>query len=292
MAKHTKSGAHNFAPAFQLNRVSRAANAPEVPARAHFFGNTDAPHDRVLDIVFPPAGTVRARKVVSRSKSRGSGKYPSRKMGRSLHWESPHEQHAFSLLEAHPDVLTYREQPAVIAFMMKGKRHIHYPDLEIVHRGGKEFWEVKPIAELADSEVLARSALLERDLPRFGYFYRIATAEDLAVQPRLGTAQKLVRQGTREMTLVEREHARRFFDQRSRVSWGELLDGVMGPSGLQHACRLVLEGKLFVEQDFGLTRDTFISREKGTSAPPSAIAKESVERFFSELPFFMRPSQE
>jgi hypothetical protein len=161
-----------------------------------------------------------------------------------------------------------------------------------VHRGGKEFWEIKPLADLADREILARTALLERELPRFGYSYRIATAEDLALQPRLRTAQQLVRQGSREMSLVERERARRFFDQRSRISWGELVDGVMGRLGPQHACRLVLEGTLFIELDAGLTRGTVISRGGEVLAPPSMLAKASVERLFSAFPFFLRPSLE
>src|SRR5579859_7695488 len=45
----------------------------------------------ILAVQPPPDGKIRARKVVSRSRARGTGKFPSWKMGRMIQWESTYE---------------------------------------------------------------------------------------------------------------------------------------------------------------------------------------------------------
>jgi hypothetical protein len=65
-------------------------------ALSHLYGQVmsiQSPADlssdcRILRIVFSSAEQVRSRRVVTRSRFRPTGKYPSWKMGRMLQWES------------------------------------------------------------------------------------------------------------------------------------------------------------------------------------------------------------
>lgn len=66
----------------------------------------DRMNNPILEIAFPPEGTVRARRIVSRSRARPTGKYPSWKMGRMIQWESTNELNAYRLLDANPAALT------------------------------------------------------------------------------------------------------------------------------------------------------------------------------------------
>ena len=90
--------------------------------------------DRIVEIEFPKDGRVRSRTVVSRSRARPTGKYPSFKMGRMIQWESNNELNAYRLLDATPEVLAYHEQPLTIRFTLNGEPHIHYPDVLVRSR--------------------------------------------------------------------------------------------------------------------------------------------------------------
>ena len=43
--------------------------------------------DAVLELIYPGTGKLRSRKVVSRSRARATGKFPSWKMGRMIQWD-------------------------------------------------------------------------------------------------------------------------------------------------------------------------------------------------------------
>ena len=76
---------------------------------------------RILRIVFSSAEQVRSRRVVTRSRFRPTGKYPSWKMERMLQWESMNELNAFRLLDCDPRVAVFTEQPAR-SFISTGPR--------------------------------------------------------------------------------------------------------------------------------------------------------------------------
>jgi hypothetical protein len=79
-------------------------------------GATDCP---VLRIAFSSAERVRSRRVVTRSRFRPTGKYPSWKMERMLQWESINELNAFRLLDCDPGVTVFSEQPCEIALFSR-----------------------------------------------------------------------------------------------------------------------------------------------------------------------------
>ena len=72
---------------------------------------------------------------------------------------------------------------------MGGVERIHYPDILVTTAVTKQLWEVKPRSKALESERIARTALLSRALPKWGYAYRMMFAEDLAREPRLRNAR-------------------------------------------------------------------------------------------------------
>jgi hypothetical protein len=210
----------------------------------------------IKDIVFPELGQVRSRKVVSRSNARSAGKHPSWKMKRMLHWESSHELNAFRLLDCDPNVANYSEQPCRIVYVMDGVERVHYPDILVTTIEGNELWEVKPRCKALEPEVLARTALLSRALPRWGYEYRMIFAEDLARQPRLNNASLLLRFGTRAVDDCEWEEIRRTVEQRGSLGWSEACRGNYGANGREVLCGLVLRGALAIDMNSPVSPNT------------------------------------
>lgn len=209
----------------------------------------------LITIEFPEA--IRSRKVVTRSRARPTGKFPSWKMDRMLQWESVAELNAMRLLDAAPSVRSFAEQPVVIRYSLDGERRIHYPDLLVKRDDGlKEFWEVKSAKDAAREEVVARTTLLQAALPTYGYEYRMVYAEELRRQPRLSNAIEILKWGRSPVTAVEREQIRALLTRLPAVTWGAAVSGALGRSGRHSLCRLVLEGMLAFDINVKLSRET------------------------------------
>lgn len=216
------------------------------------------PTGRVLSIEFPESGAIRTRRVVTRSRARPTGKYPSLKMGRSVQYESPNERNAFRLLDADPSVLTYREQPAAINYVLNGDTRTHHPDILVERVNSLEFWEVKTAKDASKPDVQRRTDLLERTLPAFGYTYRVVLAEDLHREPRLTNVKTLLRLGRQPVSPLAREQLRRLLDVSGCIRWGDVINGALGPAGCQLVCRLVLEGMLVFDVENQLDEETAV----------------------------------
>lgn len=199
-----------------------------------------------ISIEFPPNGQ-RARKVISRSNAKATGKYPSLKMGRMLHYESSHERNAFRLLDACSEVKSFNEQPCCIRYVMDGVNHIHYPDILVKLPWGAELWEVKTAVDAATLEVTQRTTFMEQALPLLGYRYRVVKAEQLAQLPRLDIAIRLLRSGRPPVSLIQREEIRQIFKIGGNISWGTFKLGAPGGKYYSQICRLILEGTLSVD---------------------------------------------
>lgn len=213
----------------------------------------------IVSIVFPDKSTDRARHVVSRSSRRPTGKIPSWKMGRMIHWESPIERNAVKLLDADPAVIQFCEQPCEITYLLDGGKHSFFPDLLVCYRESKEFWEVVKSAEAISSENANRIELFRATLPKFGYGYRLVVAEEIESGHRLANSEVLLRYGRKPVPLIERERIRRIILRAGGISWQSVLDGHVGPSGREYICRLLLEGVLHIEISRPLTGHTVIS---------------------------------
>lgn len=225
------------------------------------FGHapTLLPNGRILSINKPQSDEARARKVVSRSNYRPTGKYPSWKMQRHVHWESHNELNAFRLLDANPLVLRFHEQPFEILYEIEGEQHRHFPDVLVETRFGKELWEIKPLQWLLTDKQRSRAALMVAELPRYDFQYRPVVAEDLRQATRLDTATTLLQWGRQDISLVDRERLRIAFEQKPSVTWGDVLDGALGSHGRRHCSRLILEGALSIDVNQALTRATALT---------------------------------
>jgi hypothetical protein len=220
----------------------------------------------LITIEFPEA--IRSRKVVTRSRARPTGKFPSWKMGRMLQWESVGELNAMRLLDADHSVHSFAEQPAVVRYALNGETRIHYPDLLVTREGGlKEFWEVKPEKEAAREEVAARTALLRAALPTLGYQYRLVHGEELRRQPRLSNVLEILKWGRGPITAVERERIRALLTRVPAVTWGAAASGGLGRSGRQVLCRLVLEGLVAFDVNEKVCLDTPFTLSRLRCAP-------------------------
>ncbi len=208
--------------------------------------------DRILSIEYPKAGKYRARKVISRSKARPTGKYPSWKMGRMVHWESPHELNAYRLLDANPGVISFHEQPLVIHFILNGEEHCHYPDVLVDFGVIRELWEIKPRSEAVAHDVVARTHLLERELPHKGFTYRMVIGEELSKEPRLSTVLTVLKHGRQQLSALEHEQVRILFKSDKEITWADA-ENELGSNRTRLLCRSFLEGRVAfdIEQRLG-----------------------------------------
>jgi hypothetical protein len=212
--------------------------------------------DMILSISPPESGKTRARKVVSRSRAIGTGKYPSWKMGRMIQWESVHERNAFRLLDADSTVTSFSEQPCEIEYRLGSETYRHFPDILVETLSGSELWEVKKGADAFREDVVARTRLMERTLPAFGYRYRLVTGDELGAEPLLSNVRTMLRWGRSELDWAEREMLMDVFAENRTRRWGEVLSGRFGPNGRAIVCRLILEGILRMDIRRPLTPET------------------------------------
>ncbi len=241
-----------------LGRVSFVADALAPTFNYQAQMNALFPGPTAVDMTRKPAGTVielrtplkglaRARKVVTRSRSRSTGKYPSWKMRRMIQWESPHELNAYRLFDCDPAVVSFQEQPLEIRYEINGEVHRHYPDVLVQRNWGSELCEVKTHADAIRPEVAERTSLMTAELPRFGFRYRMMLAEDLGGQPGLVNALLILQYGRRAISIQERQLVLRFFNNHPEIQWGDVIAGLLGTRGRMYVCRLLLEGVLSLD---------------------------------------------
>lgn len=228
--------------------------------------HSDSP---IISITFPEEGKLRSRTVVSRSRARATGKYPSWKMDRMIEWESCHELNAYRLLDANPYVISYFEQPLVIRYIQDDIVHLHYPDALVQWQDYHELWEIKTASDAIKPENIQRTQLLEHALPKLGYRYRLLIAEDFAREPRLFNALTLLKFGRNPVSSLAEEQLRQIIEVTSSIRWGSILNGAMGPEGRKLICRLVLEGVLTFDIEQPLSDETCFFWVKGNNVVAS-----------------------
>ena len=217
----------------------------------------------ISNILFPASGQLRSRRVVSRSRARTAGKYPSWKMRRMVQWESENELNAFRLLDCDPNVTRFNEQPCEIVYALDGQLRCHYPDILVEQNGRKELWEVKNEAQAEEPEVVSRTKLLTKELPRWGYTYLVVLAQDLAMQPRLANACFLLGFGRIAVSDCEQELIRQVVKCHGFLRWSDACCGRYGSRGREILCSLVLRGVLTIDLNTPILPSTcFVYRKK------------------------------
>ena len=213
----------------------------------------------IISIEFPKEGKIRSRTVVSRSRARPTGKFPSWKMGRMIQWESCNELNAYRLLDVNPHVISYSEQPLIIRYIQDGIPYIHYPDTLVQFQNSQELWEIKTAKDAVRPENIQRTQLLESALYNLGYRYRLIIAEDLAREPRLSNCLILLKFGRNPVSLLAEEQLKQILSVTGSISWDSILQGAMGPEGRKIICRLVLEGVLTLDIEKPLLSENHFS---------------------------------
>lgn len=229
------------------------------PANSDGFAHN--PEPKIISVTFGEPNLMPVREVISRSRSCPTGKFPSWKMRRMMHWESIGERNAFRLLDCDPSVTAFVEQPCVVIYFNGVEQKRHVPDIYVESCARKELWEVK--IDASDPDVIARTILLSNGLKRHGFIYRLVLHSDLEMQPRLLNANTLLRYGRRPLEELDRERLRLLLKKRGSLTWVDASSGAYGPLGRDALCRLALEGILRVDMDKLLTADTQFSCPKG-----------------------------
>ncbi len=234
-----------------LNNLPKAANEP--------FSHTDG----VVSVEFKK-DNLPVRKVVSRSNTRATGKWPSWKLEKMVHYDSPHECNAFKLLDTKSDVLSYLAQPCTIHYVLDKQMYRHVPDILVNLQRGVELWEVKTAADAARPEVERRTELMMQCLPNFGYQYRVVIAEEMQKGPQLLNANILLKHGRQPVTVIEYEQIRQLFSRMGSISWGYFQHGEAGAPYLKQVCRLLLEGELTIDlkNKLEITTEVYLSRPR------------------------------
>jgi len=200
-----------------------------------------------VEIMLPKNGELRSRRIVSRSRARATGKYPSWKMDRMMQWESQHELNAFRWLDVDPAVTAFHEKPFTIRFSFDGRLCLRYPALLVERLHCREVWDLRPNVKLLEPSVTAENAFLRSELPALGFEYRAVDAELLVRQPRLSNALTLLRYGRMPVPDVSREHVRRILQVTPMAFWQSAINGDLGQHGREILCRLTLEGVLLFD---------------------------------------------
>ncbi len=198
-----------------------------------------------VEIVF--AEEERARRVISRSNSRVTGKYPGLKSRRMHYWESSLERDAFMLLDVSAEVISFDEQPVTLYYGI-GKKLRHYPDVLVSYPNRKVFVEIKTDREAQTEEIVSRTAYLIPALARHGYGYRIWTESEIRDRSfRLSNLRFLLRFGRTEVELTRFEWLRQLFSKNASLSWKDVVGHPTDKGKLSALCRLILEGRLRID---------------------------------------------
>ncbi|HLO65331.1 MAG TPA: TnsA endonuclease N-terminal domain-containing protein [Azonexus sp.] len=197
-----------------------------------------------VDIKF--AEKERARRVISRSNSRVTGKYPGLKSRRMHYWESSLERDAFMLLDVSTEVISFDEQPVTLYYGI-GKKLRHYPDVLVSYPNRQVFVEIKTDQEALTKEIVTRTAYLVPALARHGYGYRIWTESQIRDRSfRLANLRFLLRFGRSEVELTRFEWLRLQF-KKNPLQWKQVVGHPTDKSKLAALCRLILEGRLRID---------------------------------------------
>jgi hypothetical protein len=210
----------------------------------------------VLELLYPEAGKLRSRKVVSRSRARATGKFPSWKMGRMIQWESVNELNAYRRLDATPDANAFYEQPLMIRFVLDGETHIHYPDVLVDWGRRKELWEIKRNSDATNPVFANRTRLLAAALPQYGFGYRMVVAEELSREPQLSNSITLLKHGREAVCEIAREQVRQILLSTLSITWESATNGDLGRKGRAVLARLALEGYLAFDTTLPISSTT------------------------------------
>lgn len=202
----------------------------------------------------------RAREVVRRSNYRATGKFPSRKNNRMMHWESAYELDAFLILEASPVVRSYSEQPAEIRYLDNSGWKSHFPDVLVeLDSGNLAFVEVKPDSVANNHELRLRTQKLKSALGNQGYHYVMVVREQLRSYAYLANAKELMKHCKPSMPAAPWEKVRIELLEKGHLSLSYLIQVLDHDDAKSWISQLLLKGILRCDLAVPLTDNSMIA---------------------------------
>ena len=203
------------------------------------------------------------------------GKFPSLKTGRAVWWESPLERDYLYLLEFDPEVVSYREQPLRIHYVLDGDVHKYTPDFLVERTSGrKQIVEVKPEDVAIEEEYQRFSRAVTSVCEKSGYEFLTVTDRLIRIPPRLDNVKLLSRYARIAILPEHLIECRRFFVECREPSLGLLAEYLSARGlGKQVAYALSHRGVVAVDLNLPLKEHTpvaWLSRNHcGTDGVPA-----------------------
>jgi hypothetical protein len=224
---------------FDPDRVARFKSRRIAPDPFWKVPMTDIPETPIA-LEMPAKGQLRARRIICRSAPRPTTKFPSIRLGRSVHCESDIEVETAEWFDACSTVNTFGEQPLTIHYEIAGQCRTHIPDFCVITKDGKAFVEAKFIIDI-DEDIYTRTWILKKALFDIGYRYYLVTENETRCGNYLTNARYLLRRGRAVVPDTIK------FEFISRLRSGETLTwGALTAAQQLHVARLILQGVLWV----------------------------------------------
>lgn len=184
------------------------AAAPSLPLQIHPtglrlpFGTSELG----IELIMPDVGKIRVRKLIGRSRRVATGKYPSWKLNRLLHWESSQEAKVLRLLDACPGIKRFAEQPFLIRYLQGDTWRQHVPDVAFcTYHDDLAVLEIKSTVDKGRDEALERADVLRPKFAALGVFYGVVLQERLDAGLALANARLLLRRGATQAIQSDHE---------------------------------------------------------------------------------------
>lgn len=200
-----------------------------------------------------------ARKITNAGTTKLIGKFPSLKLGRIVWYESLLERDYLYLLEIDPDVVSYREQPGRIYYLLNGRGHHYTPDLLVERRHTRQIVEVKPKRKTAEENFVLLFRLAEEVCLREGYEFKVATEEMIRLQPRLDWLKLLYKYARTPILPQHQIDCYELFAKKEQAPLSEVAEYFISRGGDQRVVyALIYHGLLSINLSEPLNRDVLV----------------------------------
>ena len=133
--------------------------------------------------------------------------------------ESLLEMDYHNLLEFDSDVLSFKEQPFRIEYVLNGNLHFYTPDVLVLRANGqRQVIEVKPECEALKPENQLLYNLVRPICARYNYVFGLALDRHIKREPRLRNVKLLLRYARTSVGLQQRLACNDFFNGKGQSS--------------------------------------------------------------------------
>ncbi|MBV9924493.1 MAG: TnsA endonuclease N-terminal domain-containing protein [Acidobacteria bacterium] len=190
----------------------------------------------------------RVRKVITRRTKRALYKFPSLRQARTVYCESGLEFDYAHLLEFDRAVLSYREQPFHVPYLLDGKRRSYTPDFLVGRARGYDLVEVKKTADVPRERNQALFQAVAPVCAEHGYRFVVVDGDQIRLQPRLHNVKLLLKYARTPIAPRHQFLCRELFAKKSDVTLGDLLELFRADEGGRLvAFALICRGALSVD---------------------------------------------